>query len=102
MQYAPPTIVRLVDYPDLCVCLFLVFSDVYFLSIKFDSLETLYACHCYHYFHKYAIFPNSRAKTEHAPTLNITLLPSPTITWVRDASLHKFFGAPPPPLTPQY
>ena len=46
----------------------------YFLNIKFDLLETLYAFHCNHYFHKYIIFPTVELIQNTPPTI---ILPHP-------------------------
>ena len=46
----------------------------YFLNIKFDLLETLFAFHCNHYFHKYIIFLTVELIQNTPPTL---ILPHP-------------------------
>ena len=58
------------------ICVLLIFGLVtfYFLNIKFDLLETLYAFHCNHYFHKYIIFPTVELIQNTPPTI---ILPRP-------------------------
>ena len=70
----PHIIVIFVDYPELSVLLIFGLVTFYFLNIKIDLLETLYAFHCNHYFHKYNIFPTVELIQNTPPTL---ILPHP-------------------------